>query len=417
MVELALRKGDAMKRTVHIGRKVIRTDFGLVGILILMFGTSCFALYNSFNLIRGSSGRSILIRQVFWYMIGFLCMFLIARINRKMLFHYIRKAYTVLLVCLFYLLASSLLYRLTGHSLPFSPQINGAFSWFRAGPLGFQPSEFIKIVLIVMTAQTLSRFWRSHPAPTLKQEGRLLLDLARFALLPLILIFMQPDTGVCIIIAFTLLVMLLCSGVKKSYIIAVFVLVAAVLGGFFWLYYSYPEILEKFISGYRLQRIEAWLDPESHILGSSNQLYTALLSLGSAGLTGYGLQANIIAIPEAHTDFIFAAFGQCFGLMGTLFILGVCLLLDIYLCRLAYQMRNLTDRYITIGVIAMLLYQQIQNLGMIIGLVPITGVTLPLISYGGSSIVSYFIAFGLVLRASDGRKRKSSVRKKAEGSV
>ncbi len=160
-------------------------------------------------------------------------------------------------------------------------------------------------------------------------------------------------------------------------------------------------------SSYRLQRIDAWLDPESHILGSSNQLYTALLSLGSAGLTGYGLQANIIAIPEAHTDFIFAAFGQCFGLLGTVFILLVCLLLDLYLylCKIAYNMKKPADRYITIGVIAMLLYQQIQNLGMIVGLVPITGVTLPLISYGGSSIVSYFIAFGLILRASPNARK------------
>lgn len=161
-----------------------------------------------------------------------------------------------------------------------------------------------------------------------------------------------------------------------------------------------------FISGYRLQRIEAWLNPDAYILGSSNQLYTALLSLGSAGLTGYGLQANIVAIPEAHTDFIFAAFGQCFGLVGTVFILLVCLLLDLYLCRMAFHMRSRTDRYITIGVIAMLLYQQIQNLGMIVGLVPITGVTLPLISYGGSSIVSYFLAFGLVLRASPKAKKE-----------
>lgn len=88
-----------------------------------------------------------------------------------------------------------------------------------------------------------------------------------------------------------------------------------------------------------------------------------------------------------------------------MFILGICLILDLYLCKIAYNMKRLTDRYITIGVIAMLLYQQIQNLGMIVGLIPITGVTLPLISYGGSSIVSYFIAFGLILRASPNAKR------------
>ncbi len=91
---------------------------------------------------------------------------------------------------------------------------------------------------------------------------------------------------------------------------------------------------------HKLQRIDAWLEPESNIRGSSNQLYTALLSLGSAGLTGYGLQANIISIPEAHTDFIFAAFGQCFGFIGTTFILLLCLLLDIYLCKIAYATKN-----------------------------------------------------------------------------
>ena len=93
------------------------------------------------------------------------------------------------------------------------------------------------------------------------------------------------------------------------------------------------------MTAYRLQRIESWLDPESYITGSSNQLYTALLSLGSAGLTGYGLQANIIAIPEAHTDFIFAAIGQCFGLLGTTFILFICMLMDLYLCKIAYNTR------------------------------------------------------------------------------
>ena len=217
---------------------------------------------------------------------------------------------------------------------------------------------------------------------------------------------------VCIIIAFTLLVLILCAGLRREYIWLIVILAASVIALFFYLYFFQRELMVTLFSSYRLQRIDAWLDPESHILGSSNQLYTALLSLGSAGLTGYGLQANIIAIPEAHTDFIFAAFGQCFGLLGTVFILLVCLLLDLYLCKIAYNMKKPADRYITIGVIAMLLYQQIQNLGMIVGLVPITGVTLPLISYGGSSIVSYFIAFGLILRASPNARKEYRIGRK-----
>ena len=158
--------------------------------------------------------------------------------------------------------------------------------------------------------------------------------------------------------------------------------------------------MSSIVSDYQLRRIDAWLYPEHNILGSSNQLYTALLSLGSAGLTGHGLQANIIAIPEAHTDFIFAAFGQCFGLLGTTFILAICMWLDLYLCKMAYNSRNTANRLIIIGTIAMLLYQQIQNLGMIVGLIPITGITLPLISYGGSSTLSYFFLFGLIMNMS-----------------
>ena len=127
--------------------------------------------------------------------------------------------------------------------------------------------------------------------------------------------------------------------------------------------------------------------------------------MGSAGLTGYGLQANIISIPEAHTDFIFAAFGQCFGLIGTTFILLLCFILDIYLCRIAYATKDRKDRFIVIGIIAMLLYQQLQNMGMIVGLLPITGITLPLISYGGSSILSYFISFSIIFNISPSSKK------------
>ena len=116
------------------------------------------------------------------------------------------------------------------------------------------------------------------------------------------------------------------------------------------------------------------------------------------------MQANIISIPEAHTDFIFAAIGQCFGLAGTSAIVLLCLILDLYLCKIAYNTKDRTDRFIVIGVIAMLLYQQMQNLSMIIGLLPITGITLPLISYGGSSILSYFISFAIILNISPAKK-------------
>lgn len=395
-----------MKQTIQIGNKKIRFDFGLIFILLLLFITSIFALYNSFNLISNNMGSYYVQRQIMWYCAGFLVMFLVSRTQNSFLFRYIKPAWQILMVILVYLLCSKLSFSLTGHYLPLASPVNGAYSWLQIPFIGsFQASEFMKVVLIIKTSQIITAFQKKNPNPTIKDDMRMLFEIAKWALPPLILIFLEPDTGVFLIIVFTLAVLFLCSGVRKSYFWIALGLVALVLGGFFWLYFFQRPFLEQFIDAYKLTRIDAWLNPEENILGSSNQLYTALLSLGSAGLTGHGLQANIISIPEAHTDFIFAAFGQCFGLIGTIYILIVCLSLDLYLCRLAYNTRSQTSRLIMVGTIAMLLYQQFQNLGMIVGLIPITGITLPLISYGGSSTLSYFILFGIILNAAPARSQ------------
>lgn len=342
-------------------------------------------------------GSNYLMKQILWYIVGFSSMGIIGYFPNKKLFEYIDLAYKFLMGCLFYLFFSMILYRFTGYTLPLTTEINGAISWFQIPALGsFQPSEFIKIILIVQVAQIITQYQKNHADPTVQDDFHLLLAIAKKTLPPLILIFLQPDTGLCIIIGFTILVLLMCSGIKKEYIWILFGLIGLVVALFFYMYFFHVDVLIDVFSAYRIERIEAWLDPESHIRGSSNQLYTALLSLGSAGVSGHGMQANIISIPEAHTDFIFAAFGQCFGLVGTSFVLIVCILLDLYLCKIAYNTHNKTDRFIVIAVIAMLFYQQFQNLGMIVGLLPITGITLPLISYGGSSILSYFIAFGFI---------------------
>ena len=122
--------------------------------------------------------------------------------------------------------------------------------------------------------------------------------------------------------------------------------------------------------------------------------------MGSAGLTGHGIQEFLIQIPEAQTDFIFAVIGQSFGLLGTLFTVVLCMCLDLKLLRIAALTKTTKDKYYISGVLGMLLFQQFQNIGMIIGLLPITGITLPFISYGGSSLLSYFIAIGIVCNTS-----------------
>lgn len=390
-----------MKQTIQIGKKTLRCDFGFLFILIVLFGTSCFALYNAFNLIRMGSGEYYLRRQILWYGAGFLTLWLMSKKPNKFFYSLIPKVYQYLMVILVYLLASKYLEHFTGFSLPMANDINGAYSWIQIPGIGsFQASEFMKVILILKTSLIVSDWQKKYPNPTVLEEMKLFGEIIKWALPPMILILLEPDTGVFIIIAFTLMVLICCSGIRTTYIWMALALISIVVGGFFILYFFYHDFLTSVISAYQLRRIDAWLYPDQNILSASNQLYTALLSLGSAGLSGHGLQASIISIPEAHTDFIFAAFGQCFGLIGTSYILIVCLCLDLYLCKMAYNSKNTTNRLIIIGTIAMLLYQQIQNLGMIIGLIPITGITLPLISYGGSSTLSYFILFGIILNLS-----------------
>jgi rod shape determining protein RodA len=389
-----------MKHTFKIAHRSIRFDFGFLLILLILFATSCFALYNAFNLIKTGSGSYYLNRQIMWYCAGFILMFFLSCLPNEKLFAWVDPVYKILLAVLLYLILSRYCYKFTGHALPLASSVNGAYSWIQLPFMSFQASEFMKVVLIIKTSRIIADFQKRHPKPTWRDDIAMLLEIAKWALLPMLLILIEPDTGVFIIIAFTLLMILICCGIRRVYIITIAILAAAAIGGFFLLYFKFPQVLESFMDSYQIARIDAWLNPDDYILGSSNQLYTALLSLGSAGLTGYGLQANIISIPEAHTDFIFAAFGQCFGLAGTFFIVALCMVLDIYICKLAYNCKNPANRLIMIGTVAMLFYQQLQNLGMIVGLFPITGITLPLISYGGSSTLSYFILFGIIMNVS-----------------
>jgi len=367
-------------------------DIVLVGILVIMALTSFVSIYSAFALITSENPAFLLMKQIMWYGLGFIVMAVIMYLGNDVLYNFAKLAYWVLLGALIYLFISKYIVSRFigyGHNLPFVTPINGATSWFQFPGIGsFQPSEFMKVNKIVDSYES---------------DIQLFIKVFKWALPPLLLIFIQPDTGVCIIILFSLVMMLACSGIKNFWLVCGIVLFVLILGGFFYLYLFNHSLLTSFFGSdslYKLDRIKGWLDPESDILHTGNQLYTALMAMGSAGLTGHGLQQFLIQIPEAQTDFIFAVIGQSYGLMGTLFTVMLCLSLDLKLLRIASLTKTTKDKYYISGVLGMLLFQQFQNIGMIIGLLPITGITLPFISYGGSSLLSYFIAIGIVCNTS-----------------
>ncbi len=379
-------------------------DYVLLALLILMAITSCIAIYASFGIIGTSKGMHYLSRQIIWLTASFIVFGIMMYLGNDSLFQFAKYAYWFLMGCLIILFIFHILYsKLHMNEFFLIRTINGAVSWFTLPGFSFQPSEFMKIILIIITAQIIDEHNKNKTIDSFELDFKLFIEIAKWALPPMLLILLQPDTGVVLIIGTSLLVMVLCSGIHKEWIWLIIGVISICIITFGILYFLNYDLLLSIIgkdNAYKLDRITSWLDPESNSSHEGYQQYLGLVSIGSAGIKGHGLHQILLKIPEAHTDYIFAIISQTWGLIGGGVIIFLCLSLDLYLCKIASSTTNMFEKYCIIGIIGMLLFQQIQNMGMIVGLLPITGITLPLISYGGSSLISYFIAFGIIMNSS-----------------
>lgn len=401
-----------MKIRVSRVKQPNKFDFILAGIILCIFVSSILAIYGSFPLLSSYlSGPNLLFKQVQFYLLGFVVIGVLMYFSNDNLQEFAIIAYKIILGMLIYLFIDSFfIQRFIGRSiLPFVNTVNGATSWFSFPFLGtLQPSEFMKVVLIIISANIIIEHNSTKQDDSFESDIELFKEILKWALAPLILIFLQPDTGICIIIVFSISLMLALSGIRKEWIFGLLIVAAIGLLIFFYLFYNDQTTFVKiFGSSYKVRRFYGWLYPEKCQNSDGLQLYSSLLSLGSAGFTGHGLQSGIISIPEAHTDFIFAVIGLDFGLLGTLIVLGLCAALDIRLAQIATRCTNNIEKIMIVGFLGMLILQQLENIGMVVGYFPITGVTLPLISYGGSSLLSYMIAFGIIFNASSRAKKLS----------
>lgn len=271
--------------------------------------------------------------------------------------------------------------------------INGTTAWYQIPGLGtFQPSEFMKVVLIIMVANIIHEHNLGKTEMSFASDFKLFWEVGKIAVPPLILIFLEPDTGIPLIIIVSILVMLAVSGVRKEWVWLGAAGLVIGFGGLIFMFKFYPNLLSSILGGgYKMRRIYGWLETEKYINTWGNQLYTSLLTIGSSGLTGHGFREVLIRFPEPQTDFIFSVIGQNFGFLGTTSVVALLTAFDLKLISIASRHDQPRERYMVAGMIGMLLFQQLVNMGMITGLFPITGITLPFISYGGSSMLSYMI--------------------------
>ena len=287
------------------------------------------------------------------------------------------------------------------------PAINFSHRWIRLGFFQLQPSEFLKITYILGLARYL-RYRKNY-----RQLSGFIGPFA-FTLLPIVLILLEPDLGTAMLLLPVMLIMLFAAGAKIRHLAAV-VLMILVAGPmlFFWVMKDYQR---ERITGVLLQsaRVRTYLQehpglkqkiyPEPMrrwLLTEGYQLERAKLAMGSGGVLGYdratGPDAASPRLPECHNDFIFSMIGHIFGLIGTVSVVLLYVILSVGLIEIASIISEPFGRLIAVGTFAMIVTQALLNMAMTLGLTPITGVTLPFVSYGGSSLLTYFILAGLAL--------------------
>lgn len=361
----------------------------LIPICILAV-VSVITIYSAQTYIAKTSGN-LALKQTIWYLFGIILVILLVKIKNEYLY---KNAWVL------YVIGNILLLGL----LLFAPEINSSKCWFVIPKIGsIQPSEFMKIFLMLTLASMIHKFRNTYDIPTLKEEFIFILKTLVVVLIPSILTFLQPDTGCVIIYLIIYLAMMFTSGIRARWFIFAFLMVFLLVGGILGLYFFKEETFISIFGTklyYRLERVFNWS------AGSGLQLENSLAAIGSAGIFGHGFNKTPIYFPEAGTDFIFAVFASNFGLLGVFLLISLLVFFDTKIIMLAQRKISDTDRFILMGIVAMLVFQQVQNIGMTVGLLPITGITLPFISYGGSSLLSYMIIVGILINISFEKPRK-----------
>jgi len=350
---------------------------------LILFVIISLLTINSAEVLLNSN--TLVVKQVLWYVAGFILVYLIMFTGNYTIYRHIWILYILGIVALIALLL-------------FAEPINNSKCWFTLPGIGtIQPSEFMKIVLILTEAVMIKNF-NETSNHTVKEEFFFLIKIGIVVLIPSFLTFLQPDTGVVLIYLLITLVMLFISGLRYRWFIIAFSIIAIAIGIVVITYFINTDLFIKIFGTDFFLRIDRLLDWSS---GSGYQLENGLASIGSGGLLGMGLKNTPIYFPEPQTDFIFAVFANNFGFLGSLSLLGLLTFFDIRLIMLAIKNTNPINKYVIAGCVGMLIYQQLQNIGMTFGIMPITGITLPFISYGGSSLLSYMIMMGIIFNISN----------------
>jgi rod shape determining protein RodA len=354
---------------VGIDRRLLQNvDWPLLGAAVGLVILSASTLA---SLHVGRAGGSVAIRQLAWFGVGIVALVFMASIDYRRL---VRAAPLFYVLGLGGLVAVFLLGR----------TVSGARRWLLVGPVSVQPSELFKLCFVLMAVWLLTSRWAQPIGKTV------LMMIAPLAIVPAVLIVKQPDLGTALLLFPVLIALLVTAGMRMR-----------LLGGLALVGVAAAPLAWLVLKDYQRERLLVFLDPVRDPLGSAYNVIQAKIAIGSGQLLGKGVagatQSRLSFLPERHTDFIFAVFAETWGFVGCLVLLTCYALLLLRGFDIAASTREPVGRLVALGVTALVATQVLVNVGMVTGLIPVVGIPLPFMSYGGSSMVVSMMALGLLL--------------------
>jgi rod shape determining protein RodA len=346
-------------------------DWTLLGTVLILCTISVLEIYSATLHTKYTGFHT---KQIYWIGAGLLAMFVFSLIDYHKLIDFVMWAYGICVVALVAVLAVG-------------QKVLGARRWIRIGPMHFQPSEWVKLVLIIAVA----RYFANLGGRSLTWR-----DIFKaFALVgvPMLLVLKQPDLGTTLTYTPVLVAGLLLGGINLKQSVILCTCAGALVAGA----WSSGKLLKP----YQKARLTSFVNPDNDPRGAGYQTKQALIAVGAGGVWGQGAekgsQTQGAFLPIPHADFIFAAFGEEHGFVGAVFVLLLYFFILMRLIQNAQTAADLSGSLIIMGVVAVLTFQIAVNVGMVIGFMPVTGIPLPLMSYGGSSVLFTFLALGTVM--------------------
>ncbi|MBS4208482.1 FtsW/RodA/SpoVE family cell cycle protein [Bacillus sp. FJAT-50079] len=369
-------------------KPIPKIDYGIILTLMLMTIISLVAIYSAQT--TGQYEDNFIKKQMVWYVISIIAIIVVIQLDSdqlKKISWYMYGFGLLLLLVLF----------VAPGNLSFAREVNGAQSWFFT-PIGsIQPSEYMKIFTIVVLAKVAADHHQKFINKTIKTDLWLMTKLGIVTGPPAILIYEQPDLGTTLVFIFILFAVILVSGISWKLLVPMFSVLTIVGSMLLYIAIWKYELLKDVLKPHQYKRIYSWLDPFSYRSDEGLQLVRSLLAIGSGQTGGKGFGNREVYMPESHSDFIFSTIGEEFGFIGGSIVIILFFMLIYQITRIGLETKNPFYSYICVGVIAMITFHVFQNIGMTIQLLPITGIPLPFISYGGSSLLSNMLAIGMIL--------------------